>query len=75
MNADLELRRHLIEHRLHDRGHACHHDYIADPEARCTRHHRQQAGIVAVVAVNDVLAQVPEDPANPAPVRGGPHGG
>jgi hypothetical protein len=24
----------LIEHRLHDRGHARHHDYIADPEAR-----------------------------------------
>ena len=33
-NADLELRRHLIKHRLHDRGHARHHDYIADPEAR-----------------------------------------
>src|SRR5262245_47346702 len=31
-NADLELRRHLIEHRLHDRGHARHYDYIADPE-------------------------------------------
>jgi hypothetical protein len=30
-------RYHLIEHRLHDRGHASHHDYIADPEARCTR--------------------------------------
>jgi len=37
-NADLELRRHLIEHRLHDRGHARHHDYIADPEARRPRH-------------------------------------
>jgi hypothetical protein len=37
-NADLELRRHLIEHRLHDRGHASHHDYIADPEARRPRH-------------------------------------
>src|SRR6516165_6199814 len=24
-NADLELRRHLIKHRLHDRGHARHH--------------------------------------------------
>src|SRR5262249_40431437 len=35
-NADFELRRHLIEHRLHDRGHASHHDYIADPEARHT---------------------------------------
>src|SRR5262249_62032751 len=33
-NADLELRRHLIERRLHDRGHTHHHDYIADPEAR-----------------------------------------
>src|SRR5262249_42922068 len=31
-NADLELRRPLIEHRLHDRGHARHHDYLADPE-------------------------------------------
>jgi hypothetical protein len=37
-NADLELRRHLIEHRLHDRRHARHHDYIADPEARRSRH-------------------------------------
>ena len=37
-NADLELRRHLIEHRLHDRGHASHHDYIADPEAGRPRH-------------------------------------
>jgi hypothetical protein len=37
-NADLELRRHLIEHRLHDRRHARHHDYIADPEARRPRH-------------------------------------
>src|SRR5262249_35132500 len=36
-NADLELRYNLIEHRLHDRGHARHHDYIADPEARCPR--------------------------------------
>src|SRR5262245_17604632 len=25
-NADLELRRHLIEHGLHDRGYASHHD-------------------------------------------------
>jgi hypothetical protein len=33
-NADLELGRHLTEHRLHNRGHASHHDYIADPEAR-----------------------------------------
>src|SRR5262249_87156 len=32
-NADFELRRHLIEHRLHDRGYARHHDHIADPEA------------------------------------------
>jgi hypothetical protein len=37
-NADVELRRRLIEHRLHDRGHARHHDYIADPEARRPRH-------------------------------------
>ena len=37
-NADLELRRHLIEHRLHDRGHARHHDQIADPEAGRPRH-------------------------------------
>src|SRR5262245_45564307 len=37
-NADLELRRHLIEHRLHDRRHARHHDYIADPEAGRPRH-------------------------------------
>ena len=35
---DLELRRHVIEHRLHDRGHARHHDYIADPEAGRPRH-------------------------------------
>ena len=34
-DADLELRRHLI---LHDRGHARHHDYIADPEAGRPRH-------------------------------------
>jgi tetratricopeptide (TPR) repeat protein len=37
-NADLKLRRHLIEHRLHDRGHTSHHDHIADPEARRPRH-------------------------------------
>jgi hypothetical protein len=37
-NADVELRRHLIEHRLHDRRHARHHDYIAEPEARRPRH-------------------------------------
>src|SRR5262249_9806358 len=37
-NADPELRRHLIEHRVHNRGHARHHDYIADPEARRPRH-------------------------------------
>ena len=37
-NADLELRRHLIGHRVHDRGHASHHDYITDPEARRPRH-------------------------------------
>src|SRR5205807_6484647 len=36
-NADLELRRHLIKHRLHDRGHARHHDYVADPEAPLSR--------------------------------------
>jgi hypothetical protein len=35
-NADLELGRHLVEHRLHDRGYARHHDHIADPEARCS---------------------------------------
>src|SRR5262245_31000126 len=34
----LELRRHFVKHRLHDRGYARHHDYIADPEARCPRH-------------------------------------
>jgi hypothetical protein len=34
-NTALELGHHLIEHRLHDRGHARHHDYIADPETRC----------------------------------------
>jgi hypothetical protein len=33
-NGALELRRYLIEHRLHDRCHARPHDYIADPEAR-----------------------------------------
>src|SRR6516165_7286737 len=38
VNADLKLRRHLIEHRLHDRGHTSHHDHIADPEARRPRH-------------------------------------
>src|SRR6516165_2218765 len=31
--------------------------------------------MVAVVVVDDALAQVPEDPANSAPVRGSPHGG
>jgi len=31
--------------------------------------------MIAVVGVDDVLAQTSEDPANPAPVRGGPHGG
>jgi hypothetical protein len=33
-NADLELRRHFIEHRLHDRGHARHHDYMGDLKAQ-----------------------------------------
>ena len=33
-NAALELSHHLIEHRLHDRGHSRHHDCIANPEAR-----------------------------------------
>jgi hypothetical protein len=37
-NADIELGRHFIEHRLHNRGHARHHDYIADLEAKCPRH-------------------------------------
>jgi hypothetical protein len=31
-NADLELRRHFVEHHLLDRGYARHHDYIADQE-------------------------------------------
>src|SRR5262245_22477346 len=34
----LELGRHLVEHRLHNRGYARHHDYIANPEARCPRY-------------------------------------
>ena len=29
--------------------------------------------MIAVVGVDDVLAQTSEDPANPAPVRAGPH--
>jgi hypothetical protein len=37
-NAGFELRRHLIKHRLHNRGHSRHHDYIADPEAGRPRH-------------------------------------
>jgi len=37
-NANLELRRHLIEHRLHDRGQPAITIYIADPEARRPRH-------------------------------------
>src|SRR6516165_766949 len=37
-STSLELRRHFVEHRLHDRGYARHHDYIANPEARCPRH-------------------------------------
>jgi hypothetical protein len=37
-NAEVELDCHLVEHRLHDRGHARHHDYITDPEARRPRH-------------------------------------
>jgi hypothetical protein len=31
--------------------------------------------MVAVVVVDDALAQIGTDPANPAAVRGGPHGG
>src|SRR5262249_22532554 len=37
-STSLELRRHFVEHRLHDRGYARHHDYIANPETRCPRH-------------------------------------
>jgi hypothetical protein len=37
-NADLELGGHLIEHRLMIEGIARHHDYIADAEARRSRH-------------------------------------
>ena len=33
LRAGLELRRDLVEHRLHDRRHAGHGDDIADPEA------------------------------------------
>jgi hypothetical protein len=38
LGAGLEFRRNLVEHRLHDRRHAGHHDHIADPEAGRARH-------------------------------------